>query len=264
MRAFTLLLDRRGFPFLLTAALALFALVGCGSSDNGKNPVEPVTPTPTTFTKLHGIFAGASDGGRISLSIAAGTLAGTVTRDQTVPVTGTIIPTGGEPVTLGGVYNPATDTLLVGAQGWALLGVYEPSDPFPSISGNYHSPAGPGTFGCAVGESTAVRIFIGTFIESNQTISGPFNMASVGGVIAGAAFQQGGTEEDYLFFKGTIEQTGYPRAIALHGVDDESVFDAVGEWNPNTDGVGGHWSLVDNSKVPPVAMNGTWEGIRVP
>ena len=262
MRACAFLLERRAFPLFLTALLALTVLSDCGTEK--KNPVstDGGGTTPTTYTTLHGIFAGASDGGRLSLSIATGSLARSLGGDMTVPVTGTIAPTGGTAVALAGTYNPATDTLLVGATGYALLGVYEPIDPFPSISGTYHSPAGFGTFGCAAGESSAVKIFICTFAESNQQITGRFNLAAVDTIIAGVAFPDGGTEDDYHFFKGTVERTGYPRAIVLHGDNGQNVFDAIGEWNPNTDEAGGTWTVTDTSV--PETYSGTWSGLGQP
>lgn len=273
MRAITLLLDRRAFVFLLPALLALIALSGCGGDH--KNPVAPVGVT-ATHSYLYGVFAGPADGGRLSIAIATTSLAGPLSTGpgvssppsrapgagRVVFANGTLTPTGGPAVYLGGTFDAATDTLRLSGGGYTLLGVYEPVDPFPSIAGTYAGPDGGGTFGCAVGAASCVKIFICNFAEAGGAVTGRMNMAAVDTVIAGVAYAVGEPVESGFFFDGTVAREGDARAIVLHGEHDQSVFDATGTWDTTTNQVGGVWAVVKHSIEPPEVHTGTWTGLR--
>lgn len=242
---------------LLFVALSLLPFAGCS---NTENPVTPGGGGPTS-TSLTGLFVGAGDGGKLTLTIASASLAPTLRAASlgadVVSATGILDPDGtGATIPLSGTYDTATDTLNVSGGGYVLLGFLEKTG---TISGDYSGPNGSGVFGTFVGSSSATKVFCGSFENATMTISGRWNLAAVGNNVGGFGAADAGGVTQTFGLNGSATGTSNPREIMLTGSLGNDSLSAAGNWDTTTDQVQGTWDRFANGTVDPVDT-GTWVG----
>lgn len=248
---------------LLAGSLAIASLVtmaGC-SKDDKKNPVDPGGGGTTTSTSLSGIFVGAGDGGRMTLTIASGSLTSafrSATRAQdSVNVSGSldIDPDPASVLPLTGSYNIATDTLNARdtyLSGYTLIGHYDAAGINPAIFGTYSGPNGAGVFESIVGASSTILSFCGTFTNNVNPI-GRWNFVLFNGAITGASVLDGGAEVGYL--AGGVSGTGNPVAVSFNGSVSGDPLTATGTLDTMTNLAYGTWQ---RSISGTVVDQGTW------
>lgn len=243
----------------LCATLALLSLVAFGcSDDDDDNPMDPGPGTQST--QLTGTFAGANDGGKMTVTIplAPAALAprlGGPALTHDVAVTGTLLPDAGGTVGLTGIYNEETDSLYVTGGGYVMGGEYDPAGPIPGIAGVYLGPSGAGGFGLAVGGSGTVTVYCGTYVNDDLTASGRLNMVVVGNAVAGAAIVQG----EVRGFEGAITGTAPNQTISVNqDIGDGAFLIAEGDLNATTGEItNGTWRIEVETVISDF---GTWQG----
>ena len=214
-------------------------------------------------THLTGTFISASEGGYMTLTIQSGFLAqvkpAASMGQHAIQATGTLHLDAGGMIQVAGYYNPETDTLAVAGSGYTLVGAYDESG-VDAIVGQYIGPTDAGFFGCAVGSSSAVRVYCGEFQNEGLTVGGRWNLIVVGTNVVGIAIS---TDNDQFPFEGTVSGTGTTRTITLSANDGAGgTLTATGTLDTATFTISdGTWTTEINS-VP--VDSGTWGGALCP
>lgn len=155
--------------------LASTSLVGCGSDDDdnnsGKNP--PATPGggdaggedhgkhKLASGAYRGIFTGGSEMGVIDVTVPEASSAASVhllADGNTIPLTGTLTPAGGEAVELTGSFDPESGTVSLEGGGYSLLGSLNDN----GFGGGYSGPNGGGSFQAASNADGKTEVFCGS------------------------------------------------------------------------------------------------------
>ena len=236
-------------PILIVSS----ALAGCSDDDED----NPVNPTPST--QLTGPFAGAGDGGLMTLTIplVAADLApvrpaGAVVAHDVEALATLSLDSGGGPVNLSGTYNEESDSLNLTGQGYTVVGQYGPAEPF--IAGSFTGPLGNGLFSCAIGGRGAIAVYCGEHVNSAQTSTGRWHIAISGTTAFGFAV----IDSETIYYEGTVTGTGGVRSIVVRqdlGNGVELLVD--GTLNTANDDVWGEWVLETNDMLDD---HGTWDG----
>lgn len=237
--------------------VSLLAINGCGD-DNNDNPTNPGGgATTTSFT---GTFVSGYEGGMLTVTVNTVSLARSLRAGSAaVTATGVLSPDGGTAVNLTGTYDATTDSLYLAGGSYTLAGQYDGSGPIAGIGGVYVGPnAHPGVFGCAVGGSSSIQVYCGTFENDAVTLTGRWNLVLSGNQIAGIALPDGDNAPEPPLLQGTVTGTGTSRPVTL-GYDDGNgfVISAVGTLDTSDHTVGGSWHTTQDSAP---TDSGTWSG----
>jgi len=246
----------RAHPESLAAhvALALFCclLVGC-SSDKTVSFVPTGDPNSGSTT-LTGVYAGGGDGGLAQVTVSSPALAAPFhlapRSASAVNALMTLSPdNGGGAILLSGSYDATADSIHAGGSGYDVRGRSSGS----AIVGDYAGPNGPGAWTAAVGSSSTIRSYCGTFQNAGASVSGRSNLMIQGGSVLGIAFYSGGTTAMRL--AGTLTGTGNPQQIRFSSSAGDSTLSASGTLNTVTREASGTWALYISGAV---ADHGTW------
>ena len=237
--------------------VSLLAINGCGD-DNNDNPTNPGGgATSTSFT---GTFMSGYEGGMLTVTINTVSLARSLrAASAAVTATGVISPDGGTAVDLVGTYDATTDSLYLTGGSYALAGKYDASGSIAGIGGAYVGPAAhPGVFGCAIGGTSSISVYCGTFQNQANTLSGRWNLVFSGNQVAGIALPNGDNAPEPPLLEGTVTGTGTSRPVTL-GYNDGSgfVISALGTLDTAAHTVSGSWHTTQDAA--PVD-SGTWSG----
>ncbi len=239
--------------------VAIFGLGGCGDDDNPANPGGGGGPTQTQLT---GGFIGGGDGGKLTLTVATGTLApprpGLRAGAVDVGATGTLDLDGGGLVSLSGTYDTVTDSLNLSdglPGGYAFVGVYDTTGADPGIIGGYTGPNGNGLWGCFVGTESTVKVFCGSFENAGMTVSGRWSLIIIADRLIGGMVATGSS--DIIGFEGTVTGSSNPRILSMAGEEAGVELTGAGAWDTTTNDLSGTWSTSDSGTQAPID-NGTW------
>ena len=235
--------------------LAMFAMAGCSGEDD--NPVDPGVGTPST--QFTGTFINGNEGGLMNLTIASATLAPALRAASIgahdIVANATLSPDVGGTINLTGTYNEEADSLNLIGGGYTMSGKYSSTGGVGGIVGRYMGLNGSGFFGCALGGSSAVKVYCGSFENQPQTVSGRWNILIIGDEVVGVAAPSGGNP---FGFSGTASGTGTTRAIAIFtDSGGGAVVRANGTLDTTTNDVAGTWTFEEDFVV---TDTGTWSG----
>jgi hypothetical protein len=243
------------FTFVALGLVTLVALQGC-SDDDDDNPMDPGAQS----TQLTGTFVGSGDGGTMTVTIPLASTAlaprlGGSALSHDVAVTGVLSPDAGGTINLTGTYSEETDTLYVTGGGYVMGGEYEPAGSIPGIVGVYLGPSGAGAFGLAVGGSSTVTVYCGTYVNDDLSATGRLNTIVVGSEVAGAAVVEG----EPVGFEGAITGTAPDQTISVNqDIGNGAVLIAEGDLNATTGEItNGTWRIEVDTVITDF---GTWSG----
>lgn len=180
--------------------LASTSLVGCGSSDddNGNNPAsggagsgnheehEGKKLAPGTY---RGVFTGGSEMGAIEVTVpeASGPSSLHLLADHdTVSLTGSLIPAGGQPIEIAGSFNPATGAISLSGGGYSLNGTVTDS----GFSGSFSGPNGSGNFQATSDADGKTKVYCGAITGAGN---GPLTLLVTGATATGYVEPDGKT-----------------------------------------------------------------------
>ncbi|GEM_PF-6286193 len=181
---------------VVSITIFVFLMILIVSCKKDENPVNTGGGgNPTTYL---GTFAGASESGSITLTIAGSTIISKAT--GSVAVAGSLKPVGGAAVSLTGTFNTGTNALAVsgGAAGstYTLAGTLSGG----ALSGSYTGPNGNGQFRMESSANNAVKVFVGTYTSQAGNSPGYFNLVQDSTSLSGLAVSVTGTNTDLFGF----------------------------------------------------------------
>lgn len=245
------------FTCMVLGAMFLVAINGCSDDDDDDNPVNPGGGSSTQLT---GAFVGATDGGKISITIP---LASTALAPRlggspaAVTATGVLSPVSGGTINLAGAYDPETNILGLtgGTPGseYTFDGQYEVGT-ISGITGDFVGPNGSGGFATAVGGSGTVFTYCGTYTNASDE-TGNLNLLIVGTTVAGGVV----TNLTLYGFEGTVTGTAPNQTITVNDeVEPGIVVNATASLNATTGVIsGGTYTItVEGTETD----SGTWQG----
>jgi hypothetical protein len=172
--------------FVVAAMLMTGLSLGCGSEDEDTQPASSQSPGAGSY---RGLLSGASETAVLAIEIqtapAARALTPSADPQGPMAVTGTLTPTGGQPIPLTGTYDSTTKEFSVAGGGYSFSGSAESG----AISGSYSGPNGSGSFTLLPSSSADVALFCGTY---SGDASGTWNLAAVQAGAASGAFASSG------------------------------------------------------------------------
>lgn len=222
-------------------AFLCFLLVGC-SKDKAAPFVQVGVPGAGSTT-LTGVYAGGGDGGLAQVTVSSATLAAPIRMasrsERAASALMTLSPdNGGGAVNLAGSYDDETDSIRAGGSGYDVSGQWTVSSNPDAIVGDYAGPNGPGAWIAAVGSTSAISSYCGTFENASASLSGRSHLMVKGGSILGIASYSGGST-----------------AMRLTGSAGDSTLSGSGGLNSVTREAAGTWVLY---VMGAVADHGTW------
>lgn len=238
----------------LAAAAALvlaLGLAGCNDDSNDtKNPVGPGGSSGSTL--LTGTFTGASENGRIDLTIQTTNLAHVPgAAKATVIGTAVVNVDAGPTIDLSGTYDPVTDSLFVTGGGYTLVGKQRMEGFLPAIAGVYVGPNGTGNFEVIVGSQAEIGVYCGTYLNAALVQQGRWNFLIFQNRVIGLHSPASG---GFIRMTGDATGTGTTRTLTFTSDPEFGTMTGAGTLNTQTEHASGTWSSTDDAGT----VSGTW------
>jgi hypothetical protein len=243
--------------FVLAAAVSFTTWVGCGGDDDDSN--NNGGGGGATTSSFAGWFANGNESGQLGVTVsvpnlarrlmAPGVAAHEVGASGTMTLTG-----GGGVVALTGTFDDETGDLSLTGGGYTFTGIYDVGPP-GGLFGSYTGPNGGGQFSATSGGTSGTQVYGGQYQSDDANSSGTFLMAIRGGLLEGAAVEDG--DSLGIYFSGTVTGTGTTRAIAFTASDGTEDVTGTGTLDTGTNHVSGRY-LVEFSATP--VDSGSWSG----